>query len=169
MTPHKYFPLQRLSERAKDLTVTFTRLFEVIDQQISAIIKSDIVAIENLTDEHASLHQTFKKQEAAFIDELQSYVPEDYKNDVPGSLTLLKEIYPDYKIYISELQKHLTSNINLFKRNQEQLTELLNFAREQNSGLMQTIYNMQNRNYKYYGQNGECSAVSSGITVNQNA
>jgi uncharacterized coiled-coil protein SlyX len=161
-----HFPLQNLSERVADLYDVFGRLYTCIDQKINAIVMSDVNRIEDLTEQHSTLHTEFKKMEKAFIESIQKSIPSGEDIAAPLSLRALKQIYPQYATWIDEWQDMLFRRMMQVQRHHDHLGQLLEFARDQNAAIMQSYYQVQTRKNVHYTATGEQSRVPSGVAVN---
>lgn len=165
-TNPKSFPLQNLSERVADLYDIFGRLYECIDQKINAIVVSDVNRIEDLTEKHSTLHMEFKKKEKAFVEAIQEIIPSGSEIVAPLSLRALKLVYPEYTTWVDEWQDTLFRRMMQVQRHHDHLGQLLEFARDQNSTVMQSYYQVQTRKNVHYTSTGEQSRIPSGVAIN---
>jgi Mg2+ and Co2+ transporter CorA len=160
-------PLSPLAVVIGELTHTFKALYQAIDDQIDAIVRQDAQRIEDLTDRHAGLHSQFRRQEKAFLDELKHCTPAGMATETGYSLTLLKEVYPEYATQLVEWQDDMARSIKWLQRHQQQLVQLLEFAQRQNSTLMRSMYTIENAKSVHYSHTGTKNAFTPGMAVNQ--
>ncbi len=168
------FPLHAISRCVRDLDKATRDLSEVMTGQLNAVISADAEKVMALTEKNVEVQQHFHEKEQAFISELKQLIVRngndngnDNGNTPPVTLEGLKQIYPEYEIYIREWQEQITGNIGRLERQEKQLVQLLDFAQKQNAALMRSVYSLQSKKNLHYRQNGEKSGVSSGIAVNQ--
>ncbi len=168
-TKENIAPLQSLLETIELLDQSSQKLIEVMEEQVDAIIGSDTEKIESLSDRHATLTWQYKGYEKKFISELSSALNSGKSEDGHQGLRLLnlKLKFPESEEQIDKWHKMLTSNASKLQSKHQQVMELLEFAMEQNARLMHSMYSQHSEKDSHYGANGNRSAISTGIAVNQ--
>lgn len=144
------------------------QLIYVMEEQIQAIISSSPDKIEELTDRHTAIQSEYKKQEQAFIVELERNVEEPENGELPR-LSDLVERFPDKEQKINSWKAILSQNAKNLKRKNKQLVDLLDFALNRNTRLMHSFYTLFNNKNSHYSPTGQKSQIASGVAVNQEA
>jgi hypothetical protein len=158
-------PLQKIAETVQLLHTSSTQLIKIMNRQIDAIIASNTIEIEELSDTHAAVSKQFKAYETAFITELSKI----FADTEPKAFRLLdlKKVAPAWAMEIEAWHKTLSDNTKTLQRKHEQVMQLLEFAMSQNANLMQSMYSLHNEKNAHYGANGNRTGIMPGVAVNQ--
>lgn len=170
MKQHAEIPeaIQKISEKVELLHQSSSKMIEVMERQIDAIIHSNSQKIEELANLHASLTVRYTENEQEFIDEL-SAILSTKKNKKGIKLVALKELFPEYKSQIDYWQTLLQDNVSKLQRKHQQIVELLEFAMSSNARMLETLYSKSSEKNLHYSASGNASSVMPGLAVNQKA
>lgn len=160
--------LQDMNTIVSALYQTSEQLIYVMEEQIQAIISSSPEKIEELTEKQTAIQSVYKKQERAFIVELERNV-EDIKDGELPKLRDLKTKFPDQEQQIDRWKVTLSQNARNLQRKNKQLVDLLEFALNRNTRLMHSFYTLFNDKNSHYSPTGQKSNIASGVAVNQEA
>ncbi|MDG5766720.1 flagellar export chaperone FlgN [Balneolales bacterium ANBcel1] len=161
------FPIHTMSDRVRALDKVCRELSSVMTEQLKAVVTSDAERVMQLTERNAEVQLDFQEAEQAFINEMQNLAFRPAKDEGPVTLERLKQMYPGYGGFIDDWKKQITANLDKLQKQQEQLVQLIEFAQQQNSDLMRSVYHARNGKNVHYHHNGRTSDVQSGIAVNQ--
>ena len=160
--------LQDLDEIVKNLRETSEQLIYVMDEQIQAIVSSSPDKIEELTDKQSAMQSIYKKQERAFIVELERHIEGSRSSDIP-KLSDLIEKFPEEEEQIKKWRATLSLNARNLQRKNKQVVDLLEFALNRNTRLMHSFYTLFNNKNSHYSPTGRQTNIASGVAVNQEA
>ena len=158
--------LQTISESVELLDSCSKQIIKAMEGQIDAIIASDAIKIERLSEVHGALSKQFKIHEHEFIGELTALLSASKSPD-PVRLLSLKKVFPESAGMIDEWHKMLTSNTKELQRKHNQILQLLEFAMSQNARMMQSMYSVHNEKNTLYAPTGKQTSVSTGVAINQ--
>jgi hypothetical protein len=161
--------LHKTSQIVEALDDTSQKILQVMEEQIEAVISSDSIKIEQLSETHNSLKKEFKRYESAFIQELEYVVSPLTEEDEVVSLKKLKRRFPGSASDIDQWRKCLAFNVKKLQQKHEQIIQLLELALVQNSKMMQSIYGLHSDTNTHYNPSGGKTGVVSGLAVNQEA
>lgn len=161
--------IQPVFRAAESLKITSRQMLKVMDQQIEAVVSSDLDRLEQLTELNSTLMGTFRKEEKRFVEELTRRTSSPAESQYEIRIDELKKVNPGSKKLIDNWRRGLKEVMEKLKQKHLQLTELLEFAQGQNRRLMQTIYQISDANNISYGPDGESSSASPGTAVNREA
>ncbi len=167
--------LKAISRAAERIDNNLASQISSVEDQVNAVITSDVELLEELADEHFVLQRDFKMLEKIFVDELRVLLKESdssangIKEQKELRLSKLKTEYPEASNWVDEARRKIGEGIENLKMKQEQLLHLLQFAMDQNSAVMESIYRLHNRKAVQYGSDGEENGSTSGVAVNQKA
>lgn len=160
--------LQDMNTIVSALYQTSEQLIYVMEEQIQAIISSSPEKIEELTEKQTAIQSEYKKQERAFIVELERNVEDTNDGEIP-KLGDLKVKFPDQEQQIDRWKVTLSQNARNLQRKNKQLVDLLEFALNRNTRLMHSFYTLFNDKNSHYSPTGQKSNIASGVAVNQEA
>jgi len=144
------------------------QLIYVMEEQIQAIISSSPEKIEELTERQTAIQSEYKKNERAFIVELERNVEEPQNGDLPRLGDLVRR-FPAEEQKINRWKATLSQNARNLQRKNKQLVDLLEFALNRNTRLMHSFYTLFNKKNSHYSPTGQKSHIASGVAVNQEA
>lgn len=160
--------LQDMNTLVSALYQTSEQLIYVMEEQIQAIISSSPEKIEELTEKQTAIQSEYKKQERAFIVELERNVEDTKEGEIP-KLGDLKTKFPEQEQQIDRWKATLSQNARNLQRKNKQLVDLLEFALNRNTRLMHSFYTLFNDKNSHYSPTGQKSNIASGVAVNQEA
>jgi len=185
--------LTQLFKTAESVHRTSRILLGSIEMQIEAIKTADLVQLEELTDSYSTTLSRFRQLEDQLIEEMsraadrartglanginsidQSDDPSNrstktFRGNGTGQVVRLRDLstlYPASAKKLDNWRNLLDEGVRNLSLKQEQLTRLLEFAVDQNSQLLSTIYQLSNRDSSHYGPDGKASAAKPGSAVN---
>jgi len=169
--------LSSLFEAAELVDHTIRDLLDSMDRQIVAIKSANLEKLEELTESYSSILAQFKQQEEQLIQEMSrayNRVRRDATDTkTPAKATAssvrlreLATLIPESEAQINNWRSQLERGVKKLALKQQQLTSLLEFAVDQNSQLMSSIYYLSNRDSSHYGPDGRASGVKPGSAVN---
>ncbi|MAO63655.1 MAG: hypothetical protein CL666_01515 [Balneola sp.] len=165
-TPNQLF--QRLSDTVELLDNSSKQLMKIMEDQIDAIIASDTLKVDALTEAHTSLSWYYKEHEKQFIYELTNLLNEASRGEVENvRLTTLKEYFPEKHAEVDHWYEVISENTKELQRKHKQVLELLEFAMKQNANLMHRMYSKHSEKDTRYQPSGQRSDVATGVAVNQ--
>ena len=160
-------PLKPLGQIIDTLGELSTKLIEVMDKQIDAVVASNTDQIKKLAEQHINLKGTFRKQEKLFVKELKGQLSQAEVEVSDVKLDALKEAFPEAASIINRWKEGIEEHAIRLKKMHQQLGELLEFALSRNTEMMRSIYSIYNRKNTHYSSTGGTNEVSSGMAVNQ--
>lgn len=160
--------LQDMNNIVQVLHQTSEQIIYLMEEQIQAIISSSPEKIEELTEKQTAIQSEYKKQERAFIVELERNVEDPETGDIP-KLRDLKMKFPEEEHNIDRWKSTLAQNARNLQRKNKQLVDLLEFALNRNTRLMHSFYTLFNDKNSHYSPTGQKSNIASGVAVNQEA
>ena len=160
--------IQRLSDTVELLNNSSKQLMKIMEDQIDAIIASDTMKVDALTEAHTSLSWYYKRHEEQFILELSELIKEVSNGKTEQvRLVTLKEFFPEWSAEIDQWHKMISDNTRELQRKHKQVLELLEFAMQQNAKLMHRMYSKHSEKDIRYRPTGQHSDVATGVAVNQ--
>jgi hypothetical protein len=157
-----------IAEKVEQLHVSSSRMIDVMERQIDAIIASNTSKIEELANLHATLTIRYTENEQDFINELSS-VLNNVSEKKGVKLAALKEIFPDFSNEIEYWQNILQDNVMKLQRKHRQIIELLEFAMSSNAKMLETLYSKGSEKNKHYSPTGTSKSIMPGLAINQQA
>lgn len=158
--------LTQLAIKIENLHNSSTEMLKLMEDQIDAIISSNIIKIEKLSSMHDSLSVKYKIHEDEFINELKKIVGVLNANSKVRLLEL-KEIFPESSEMIENWQKLLSQNTKKLQQKNEQILEILEFALSRSSKLMRSLYSLHHEKNTHYIANGSKIDTMTGVAINQ--
>lgn len=160
--------LQRLSDTVELLDNSSKQLMKIMEDQIDAIIASDTLKVDALTEAHTSLSWYYKQHEEQFILELTSLLNKVAGDDLDQvRLTALKEYFPAWSAEVDRWHEVISDNTKELQRKHQQVLDLLEFAMKQNARLMHRMYSKHGEKDALYQPTGQRSDVATGVAINQ--
>lgn len=161
--------LKKLFELVERMDSSSQKLIGKMEEQIDAIIGSDVHKIEVLSDEFAKISSFYKNCEEEFIYTLNSIFQTGEKSSSFSRLIDLKKQFPEASAEVDYWHGKLSENAVKLQNKHAQVIQLLEFAMKQNARLMHALYSKHNEKNMHYAANGDRSSVLTGLAVNQEA
>jgi hypothetical protein len=158
--------LEQIAESVELLHNCSKQIIKVMEEQIDAIIASNAVRIEDISDVHGNLSKRFKIHEQEFISELSALLAAS-GSTAPVRLVSLKEVFPGAVNDIENWHKTLTGDTKELQRKHNQILQLLEFAMSQNARMMQSMYSLHNSKNTHYAPTGQQKGITTGVALNQ--
>lgn len=159
--------LRPLSETIDLLDDSSNQILEVMQQQIHAIITSDLDKIDALSELHSSLTVGYNMVEKEFVKEVKKLLSENGRKDSEIRLSALRDIFPDSEVAITGWLDKLSANAAKLQQKHNQILELLEFAMSNNAKTMHSLYSAHSDKNTHYVSNGKRSGIQTGMAVNQ--
>lgn len=160
--------LKGLAVKIEHLHESSSKMLQLMEDQVDAIIASDAFKIEKLSEQHDDLSVRYKLHEDDFISTL-SEILEPEKSNKPVRLSELKSLFPESSVTIDTWQTLLFQNTQKLQKKNEQILELLEFALSRNAKLMRSLYSLHHEKNTRYAPNGDTKGIMPGVAVNQEA
>lgn len=160
--------MRLIAEKVTLLHKSSTKMIEVMENQIDAIIASNTAKIEELASMHASLTVKYTENENEFIQELSNILASE-KEQSGIKLVDLKAMFPQFATQIENWQLLLHRNVTKLQEKHRQIIELLEFAMSSNAKMMETLYSKHNEKNAHYSATGARSGMMPGVAINQEA
>jgi flagellar biosynthesis/type III secretory pathway chaperone len=161
--------INRLEKIVADFDIINNSLFRVMDSQIQAIITSDALKVEELSQFYSAMHCDFKKKELELISIVKEVINTSEIQNLPIQLSSVAVVYPQYKYKIEEWKQSLNETTRRLQKKNERVVNLLEFAQSSNASMMHTIYSMYSAKNTHYSSKGSKAGIMSGVAVNQQA
>ena len=158
--------LEQIADSVELLHNCSRQIVKVMEDQIDAIIASNAIGIEELSEVHGNLSKRFKIHEQEFIGELSALLAAS-GSTAPVRLLSLKELFPDSISDIEKWHKMLTADTKELQRKHNQILQLLEFAMSQNARMMHSMYSAHNAKNTHYAPTGKQSGITTGVALNQ--
>ncbi|MBO6586826.1 MAG: flagellar export chaperone FlgN [Gracilimonas sp.] len=158
--------LEQIAESVDLLHNCSKQIIKVMEDQIDAIIASNALRIEELSEVHGNLSKRFKIHEQEFISELSALLATS-GSTAPVRLVSLKEVFPESVSDIENWHKTLTADTKELQRKHNQILQLLEFAMSQNARMMQSMYSVHNSKNTHYAPTGQQKGITTGVALNQ--
>lgn len=158
--------LEQIAESVELLHNCSKQIIQVMEDQIDAIIASNAVKIEELSDVHGNLSKRFKIHEQEFVGELSALLAAA-GSTAPIRLLSLKELFPESVFDIDDWHRKLTADTKELQRKHNQILQLLEFAMSQNARMMHSMYSVHNSKNTHYAPTGKQSGITTGVALNQ--
>lgn len=159
--------LRPLSETIELLDDSSGQILQVMEQQIHAIITSDLDKIDALSELHSSLTVGYNMVEKEFVNEIKKLLSQNGRKDMEIRLSALRDIFPDSEAAINDWHERLSANANRLQQKHNQILELLEFAMSNNAKTMHSLYSAHSDKNTHYVSNGKRSGIQTGMAVNQ--
>jgi len=142
----------------------------MINDQIQAVIQSDLAMLDSLVEEQLSKHESLQDLEDEFKKELKG-VFEDYcLKENKYSLSLLMHRLEAPSKELNRLRNQLQEQVKQTQRLRNQLVELLQFASKHNMETFEGIFQLGNDGSESYGADGQKKQGTVGsVAINQKA
>ena len=160
--------IQAISEKVELLHESSSRMIDVMERQIDAIISSNTNQIEELANLHSTLTIRYTENEQEFIEELSAILSSS--QETKGlKLIALKELFPAYTKQIEYWQTLLQENVARLQQKHNQVVELLEFAMNNNARMLDKLYSKSSEKNKHYGPTGSTHSMMPGMALNHKA
>jgi phosphoglucomutase len=157
-----------IAEKVEQLHKSSSKMIDLMERQIDAIIASNTSKIEELANLHTTLTLSYTENEQDFINELSSILNNASKKK-GVKLAALKDMFPDYSNEIEYWQNILQDNVLKLQRKHKQIIELLEFAMSSNAKMLETLYSKGSEKNKHYSPTGTSKSIMPGLALNQQA
>lgn len=162
--------LRDLKSNIKYLITEYEEARDLINDQIQAVIYSDLVWLNSLVEEQLSRYKKLEKLEKDFKKNLKGIFRDFSPQENEYSLTLLLEHLEDPSKKLNRLRGELHEQVVKTQELRDQLVELLHFASKHNAETFEGILQLEKDSSESYGSDGKKNTNSAkSVAINQKA
>lgn len=153
----------------RQLISGYKKTEELIDRQITSVVKSNVDELTDFADQQTRINQELEDLEMTFRNEMDTLFAQLAPNEQQRKLSFLIPHLPTKQKEVDALRQTLISSITNAKNKQAQLLNLLEFAQQHTTETLRAIHAMSNNTSKRYTVNGKAATEHRSFAINQTA
>ncbi len=162
--------ISSLESAIVELTDAYTQMREILSVQIKAVVRNNIDGINDGTEQQIEQNALIQSLETRFRLELLDAFEAVAPDNASKKLSELILFFPEAKDKLIELREGLIFTITRTQHKQEQLVNLLEFARQHTTETLRAIHAMGNEKNTSYNIAGKTAQhQNQSIAINQTA
>ncbi len=147
---------RELKARVTNLISEYRDARNLIQDQINAVINSDLAWLDSLLEQQLEKYKLLEKLELDFKQELEHVFRNLRMRKKQCSLSLLLETLDQPSKELNRLREELHQQVEKTQELRQQLVELLQFASEHNTEIFERIFRFEeNKNSESYSADGQ--------------
>ena len=159
----------QIKKTVKNLISLFDETITITRKQNKAVINHNLEEINNLAEDQIELNGKMRETEKEFHSELKKAFNETGISSDNISLTgLITQVGEEHLDNFFQLRDKLVSKVQIAKKEQKQVNELLLFAQENVNDTLRAVYAMGKQQSLHYNKSGEKSQSQTSI-INRTA
>lgn len=148
--------LFELRARLKNLISEYSDARNLIQDQINAVIRSDLAQLDSLLEQQLEKYELLEKLELDFKNELEDVFSNLRMRNKQCSLSLLVETLDQPSKELNELREELHQQVEKTQELRKQLLDLLQFASDHNMEIFEKIFRFEeDKNSESYSADGQ--------------
>ncbi|MGD8747614.1 MAG: flagellar export chaperone FlgN [Balneolaceae bacterium] len=162
--------IDELKSSLADLISEYQKASDLINDQMQAVIYSDLVWLDSLVEEQLAKYESLQGLEEKFKEQLEGIFQDFCPEENQHSLTLLMEKLEQPSKELNRLRNELHEQVEKTQKLREQLMDLLHFAREHNVKTFEEICQLGDNAAESYSADGKMNKRTFGsVAINQKA
>ena len=137
--------------------------------QIHALVKNDLDSLNTITQHQVERYEVLNGLEIAFKDELNNLYDQVDTHEQERTVSKLMKSLKNPNEDLNRLRDNLKEQVDLTQKYKNQLMELLEFAKEHNSGTLKEVYHAVNDSSAHYTQEGRKNSNLRSVVINRKA
>lgn len=167
---HKNVQFAELKSSMTGLITEYQQARDLINDQIQAVIYSDLVWLDKLVEQQLSKYESLGTMEEDFKKKLEGVFRDYCPDENQYSLTVLLERLEKPSRELNKLRVELNEQVEKTQKLREQLMDILQFASKHNVDTFEQIFQLGSENAESYGADGQKKKGSVGsVAINQKA
>lgn len=155
MNPSDSAQFRELRTSLKNLISEYRDACNLIQDQINAVISSDLGWLDSLIEQQLEKYDLLKKLELDFKKKLEHVFSDLRIRNKQYSLSLLVETLDQPSKELNQLREELHQQVEKTQELREQLIDLLQFASDHNTEIFEKIFRFEeNKNSESYNADG---------------
>lgn len=166
MNPSDSAQFRELRTSLKNLISEYRHACNLVQDQINAVISSDLGWLDSLIEQQLEKYELLKKLELDFKKKLEHVFRDLQMRNKQYSLSLLLETLDQPSKELNELREELHQQVEKTQELREQLIDLLQFASDHNTEIFEKIFRFEgNKNSESYSADGQKRKQSANSVV----